>query len=125
MLPICHCCSGDFIRYDYGPVKNLSMYFTEEPRSVALLYDLLDVHIDLYAGAGDKICSPAAVQKHVDAIHEANARRTARGDPPIPFSFQVLPGCGHLDIIDGQNKVTVDHLRKCWGRQRDALKVKH
>lgn len=109
--------SGKFARFDYGKEKNRKAYREDEPLDVAAVYDLLDVRINFVAGAKDSIVSPKAVQKHVDAILQANERRAARGDAPIEWTYEVLPGLGHLDIIDGDNDAAVASLRKHWQRE--------
>ena len=109
--------SGRFTRFDYGKEKNQTEYQDAEPRDVAALYDLLDVRLNFIAGSKDSIVSTKAVQKHVDAVVKANERRAARGDAPIDWTYEVLQGLGHLDIIDGDNAVTVAALRKLWQSQ--------
>jgi len=109
--------SARFIRFDYGKEKNAKVYGDEDPQDVAALYDLLDMRINFVAGGKDSIVSPKAVQKHVDAIVKANERRAARGDAPIDWTSEVLPGMGHLDIIDGDNPESVACLRKHWQRE--------
>ena len=109
--------SGKFARFDYGKDKNQEVYRDNDPLDVAAVYDLLDVRLNFVAGAKDSIVSPKAVQKHVDAILQANERRAARGDAPIAWTYEVLPELGHLDIIDGDNNAAVACLRKHWQRE--------
>ena len=105
-----------FTRFDYGSDKNREVYSDDKPLDVTALYNLIDFRIDFVAGAKDSIVSPKAVQKHVSAVVEANEQREARGEVPIRWTYEVLPHLGHLDIIDGEDAVTVECLRKCWQR---------
>lgn len=108
--------SHKFTRFDYGSEKNREIYHSDMPLDVSTLYNLIDFRIDFVAGAKDSIVSPKAVQRHVNAVVKANEKRVATGKPPISWTYEVLPHLGHLDIIDGEDNVTVDCLRKCWQR---------
>lgn len=108
--------SHKFTRFDYGSEKNNEVYHSDTPLDVSTLYNLIDFRIDFVAGAKDSIVSPKAVQRHVTAVVKANEKRVATGKPPINWTYEVLPRLGHLDIIDGEDTVTVDCLRKCWQR---------
>lgn len=108
--------SHRFTRFDYGSEKNNALYGSHKPLDVSTLYDLIDFRIDFVAGAKDSIVSPKAVQKHVNAVVQANEHRAGRGEAPISWTYEVLPHLGHLDIIDGEDTVTVACLRRCWQR---------
>ena len=106
--------SRKFTRFDYGKERNVEVYGGRRPLDVATLYDLLDFRIDFVAGGSDSIVSAKAVQKHVNAVVKANELRTSRGEAPIEWTYKVLPGLGHLSIIDGDNAPAVQCLRQCW-----------
>ena len=108
--------SRKFTRFDYGSEQNNEKYKTDKPLDVTSLYHLIDFRVDFVAGAKDSIVSPKAVQKHVSAVTKANEQREARGDDPITWTYEMLPHLGHLDVIDGEDLVAVECLRKCWQR---------
>lgn len=106
--------SRKFTRFDYGKKGNVEVYGGRQPLDVTTLYGLVDFRIDFVAGGSDSIVSAKAVQKHVNAVVEASEQRVSRGQAPIEWTYKVLPGLGHLSIIDGENSAAVQCLRQRW-----------
>lgn len=77
-----------FRMYDYGTAAaNRQHYGTDKPPSIADNYHLLDVPVDLVAGAADGIIPPACVVMHAQRLRSAG----------VPCSFRILP-YGHMDF---------------------------
>ncbi|EFN54341.1 hypothetical protein CHLNCDRAFT_24871 [Chlorella variabilis] len=77
-----------FRLFDYGTAAaNRERYGTDRPPSIADHYRLLDIPVDLLAGAADGIIPPACVIRHVHHLRAA----------AVPCSFRILP-LGHMDF---------------------------
>lgn len=77
-----------FRLFDYGSAaENRRHYGRDRPPSLADNFRLLDVPVDLLAGALDGIISPACVVMHAQRLRQAS----------VPCSFRILPA-GHMDL---------------------------
>ncbi|KAL4458518.1 hypothetical protein ABPG75_013383 [Micractinium tetrahymenae] len=77
-----------FRLFDYGSAAaNRRHYGSDRPPSLADNFRLLDVPVDLLAGAADGIIPPACVMMHAQRLRQAG----------VPCSFRILPA-GHMDL---------------------------
>lgn len=77
-----------FRLFDYGTAAaNRRHYGRDRPPSLADHFRLLDIPVDLLAGALDGIIAPACVMMHAQRLRQAG----------VPCSFRILPA-GHMDL---------------------------
>ena len=89
-----------FAMYDYGTTKNMKVYGTESPPSIAKNYHLLaDLPVNLALGSLDGLIPPDNVREHMYWLEKGGVRYTAR-----EFEY------GHLDFTFGVGDEVVSFI---------------
>eukprot|EP00761_Pharyngomonas_kirbyi_P014989 gb/GECH01015020.1/.p1 GENE.gb/GECH01015020.1/~~gb/GECH01015020.1/.p1 ORF type:complete len:773 (+),score=96.25 gb/GECH01015020.1/:1-2319(+) len=101
--------TAKFQAYDYGPLRNLQEYGSEEPLNFLEHYDKIDIPVHIVVGSEDRVIPAKYCLRHFQTLSDVR---------PDLARLKVFKGAGHIDLTLGRDERIISYIIQLLQRQK-------